>query len=246
MAFSTRDLIPGDKLHDEGEVRLVQDDQASTAVEGDTSPIRASDIAWIFERALEARGCVNAVTAKAADELPALATVPRRQSPGVGRFEALGHQRSRGQRGWLGGRKPFSLNSALRDRALLDGQQRLPGLPVQDEKIAHLAGLGDGQYPLSLALNLDQRGGGRQVIVPEVMVHRLEGPDHLAGRGSQRYHRIGITVFTLSFAPKEVGAGAGGREKDKVARRIGRKGPPDVGAACPVSAILPGRPCGIG
>ena len=83
----------------------------------------------------------------------------------------------------------------------------------------------------TVALGREERGRRRDVVVPEVVVHGLEVPRDLAGRGAQRDDRVGEAVVAGSQPAVVVGARAAGRHEHQVAPRIRDDARPRVGAA---------------
>ena len=81
--------------------------------------------------------------------------------------------------GWGRG-VPLAGHVAGRDRALLDRPYRLAGDAVEDVGERLLAGLRQGLDLASVDGDVEQVGRGREVVVPQPVVHRLEVPDALA------------------------------------------------------------------
>ncbi|MBK6454227.1 MAG: hypothetical protein IPF84_17690 [Proteobacteria bacterium] len=123
------------------------------------------------------------------------ATVPEREAPGVARLDSRRQQLQRLR--WKGLRRPslFAWNGTARHGAFLHREQRLAVAPVEHEDEALLAHLCERRDSLAaLAAPVEQDGLRGRVVVPQVVVHQLESPGHLAGRQAQRDGRVGIAV----------------------------------------------------
>ncbi len=81
----------------------------------------------------------------------------------------------------LGRRVLLPRHGPRRDRPLLDRPHRLAGHAVEDVHEGLLAGLGDRLDVAPVDPDVEQVAGGRKVVVPEAVVHRLEVPDPLSG-----------------------------------------------------------------
>src|SRR6185436_3587363 len=80
-------------------------------------------------------------------------------------------------------RRLFTGDRRLRDRSLLDRPYRLAGPAIEYVDEPLLADLHHGIDPPSIHRDRAQRRRRREVVVPQTVVHRLEMPDALAGRG---------------------------------------------------------------
>ena len=137
---------------------------------------------------------------------------------------------------------------ALRHRALFDRNERLTCLAIEHEEVTRLGRNADrGDRPALLA-PVEQDRRRRHVVVPEIVMNRLEVPDTRAGVGAQRYDGIGEQVIAEPLAAEVVGARAARRHEDEVARRIGHDHRPRVRRpGAHGAAVLPGiRPDGRG
>ena len=104
-------------------------------------------------------------------------------SGGGARRERLrGRQRSRPRR------------AVLRHRALLDREERLAAAPVEQEQVAHLGGLGERRDRPAGPGELEERRLRGRVVVPEVVVHRLEVPARATGARVERDDRARVVV----------------------------------------------------
>ena len=77
---------------------------------------------------------------------------------------------------------------ALRHRHVLRCRRRLASDAIEDEQRAHLRHLRDRGNPPAVPRDVDQGRRGRQIPVPDVVVHELLEPLELAGR-SRRARR---------------------------------------------------------
>ncbi len=87
-----------------------------------------------------------------------------------------------------------AFHGALGHRDLLHRNDRFARPPVQHIEVATLGGLDDGRDLALRPVDVHQGGLGRQVAIPEVMVHGLELPAHLAGVQVKRHQGIGETL----------------------------------------------------
>jgi hypothetical protein len=103
----------------------------------------------------------------------------------------------------LRGRAAVALRGALRRGHLADGQQGRAGAAVQHKDLALLGRLHERGHAIAVDAQVQQAGLGRHVVVPEVVVHGLEVPAHLAGGQVQRDDRgrIGFDRRAALAAP---------------------------------------------
>src|SRR5205085_7700685 len=87
-----------------------------------------------------------------------------------------------------------------RGRRLADAEQRLAGCGVEQEAVAGLGELRDRGYVLAAMLHRHDDRRAREVVVPQVVVQRLEVPEPLAGAGVERERAVGEEVVTLAAA----------------------------------------------
>jgi hypothetical protein len=69
---------------------------------------------------------------------------------------------------------------------LFHAKHRRPGHSVENEQQAHLRNLRHGRNGLAVAGHVNQRRVRAEVIVPDVVMHKLLVPQALAGRDIQR------------------------------------------------------------
>ena len=101
-------------------------------------------------------------------------------------------RRLRGER--LRRRGALAGHHRLRHRALLDRPHRLAGLAVEDVEERRLARLHHGLDAPAVDRDLAERRRPYGVVLPDVVVHHLEVPHPLAGRGVERDEAVGEEV----------------------------------------------------
>ena len=119
-------------------------------------------------------------------------------------------------RGTAGSARAARRRAALRHGPLVDRKDRLAGVAVEHE---HQALLGRLDHRVARRRRVSmrrQRRLGRDVVVPDVVMHGLEGPGELAGRGLQRDDRVGVPLAPGRCRRRSRGW-AGGRQEDQPA-----------------------------
>ena len=140
--------------------------------------------------------------------------VVRGRAPRVTRREPVRHHGNAGE--GLRRRCILPRNVALRNGALLDGNERRPGEPIQHEHTPHLRR--DRDRGCAVLPREEGRLRG-DVVVPEVVVHDLKSPDELAGGRPQGDDRVGPPVVALADAAVVIRARAPRRDEDESALR---------------------------
>ena len=138
---------------------------------------------------------------------------------------------------WLRRRERLAGHAALRHRALLHRIERHAGLAVQQEDVAHLGALSHGRCAATHTRNLEQRGRGRRVVVPDVVMHRLEMPRDLPGLDRQRHGGAAVVVDAMTLAAVEIRPRIAGRHEDQATFVIARDDRPAVRRALLVDAL---------
>ena len=101
----------------------------------------------------------------------------------------------------LGGREIFPLDGALLGhRTLLDREQRLARLAVQQVQVPHLGGNREPGHRTVGAGEVEQDRLGRNIVVPDVVVHGAEVPDDLTAARVERHDRARVVVESLAMA----------------------------------------------
>src|SRR5437868_14335142 len=90
----------------------------------------------------------------------------------------------------------FSRDGARRHSTLLDRKDRSACYAVEHE---HHSSLGCLDY-CWLSLDGGEKRWRRVVVVPEVVMHRLEMPDDFSRRRAQGHDRVGVVVATEALA----------------------------------------------
>ena len=93
---------------------------------------------------------------------------------------------------------------ALRHGPLLDRPQRLAGHAIEDLEESLLAGLRDDVDLLAVVADGEELGRGREVVVPEVVVHHLEMPEPLAGAGIEREQAIAEEIGAFAVGAVKI------------------------------------------
>ena len=160
---------------------------------------------------------------------PAIKLVERRGAPHIGFGQSgplkLGHAGGKG----LGRRRPFAGNGGRRHRPFLDLGQGPAGAAVQHEYLPRLGGLDQRRHRTIGGRKIRQHRLRRQVIVPQIMMHRLEHPAHRAGIGIQRHRRGGEALgFRGAVRAVIVGAAIAHRDIDQAQRLVAAEGRPGI------------------
>src|SRR5436309_3053039 len=116
------------------------------------------------------------------------------------RIEGVSRERSGFDREWLRRRRLLAWNAALRHGPFLEAEYRLPCRPIENEQQPHLRDLGDGRNGAAVALHIDQRGRGGQIVVPQVVMNELLIPLQLSCCGVERDERVSIQVRAFAIA----------------------------------------------
>ena len=164
----------------------------------------------------------------------------RRRCVEVVGAECLWHERGRRGRDRLCSRRAFAWNVAGRCRALHDREHGLARLAIEHEHEAVFRCLRHGVDRLAVPLDRHEHGRRREVVVPEIVVNRLEVPDPLPGGGVHRDHRVGEQVVPEAIAAVEVRARRADRQEHQASLEVGRDGGPDVRGTREARPGLPG------
>ena len=146
----------------------------------------------------------------------------------------------RSGRNRLDGRSLLARNLAGRHRPFDDFENRFAGFPIQQKQVAGLGGEGHGRRTV---LQLEQARRRRRVVIPQVMMNRLEMPDVFAGMQIHGNDGIGVQVVSRPVAAPGEGNRRGERQKDHGAFRVGSEiEGPGIGAQPPAPTVAgPGR-----
>ena len=205
------------------------------------TPVGAAEDPGVGDRAAERRRGVEPSHPVLADDLERLFPQFGGEVDHVVLGEGLLRERRRlrGEGLSLGG--PFAGDVARRDRAVLDGPDRLAGHPVEDVDEAGLRGGGDRVDLLAVHVDGQQGGRRRQVVVPEAVLHGLEVPDPLAGARVEADDGLREEVVAEAVSAVVVVARRADGEVDEPPFGVEGHRRPDVRVPHPVpGAVLPG------
>ena len=186
---------PGlDERDDIRDIVRVDVEKAGRRVERGAGPVRPAVEAGDDDRPLPA----GRVEGRSASDLAQLCqdrrTVGFADVGDVRLIEGLGGERRRLHGDRLRRRCLLAGDIRGRDRLLLDVEERPARLAVEQEDIAGLRHLGDGVDRLAAVRDRDEVRIDRQVVVPDVVMQRLEMPATLARPGVERDRAIGEQV----------------------------------------------------
>ena len=137
-----------------------------------------------------------------------------------------------------GRRCPLAGDVGGRHRLLLDVEKGLAGHAVEQEDVAGLRHLRDGVNRLAVVGDRDQVRIDRQVVVPQVMMERLEVPDALFRPGVERDGAVGEEIVALPVASVEVEGGRAQSREDQSAFRVDAEPTPGVRRASDFTGIV--------
>jgi hypothetical protein len=129
----------------------------------------------------------------------------------------------------------------LRDRPLVDADERLAGLAIEDVRPPGLPDFSDRLPRAATDVHVHQDDGIDRVVVPDVVVHLLKVPLVLSGLHLDGDHRDGVEVIAGAHGAVVIGTGVAGGEIDKPELRVDRRRLPDRRAAV-LPGVAPFRP----
>ena len=144
-------------------------------------------------------------------------------------------ERRRLERERLRLRRALERHFARRHGTLLDAINRLAGDPVEQEQQAGLVDHRHGGNRLAALLDVEKRWRGREVGIPDVVVHDLEVPQVLAGVRVGRDDARAEEIVAGAIAAVLIDRGRAERHVDDAALDVDGDEAPDVDAR----AILP-------
>ena len=198
----------------------------------DAAPVHAARVPGYRSAAPQARRREHPLVAERRELLAADAAIPGREAEGVARADARRVERRREGREGLRRRRrarrarrsrapgappPGRAARPSRDRAGRGGRPSSPGAAPARARPSR-----------SISRSV---GCARDVVVPEIVVHGLEAPDHAARRRLEGDDRAPVVVDARALAAEEVRARVPGRHEQQAARRVRREGRPGVGRA---------------
>gem|GEM_PF-6141758 len=240
------DLAALDHLRDECQVVRRAKQKLPLRIHGYRRPVEHADVARIDQRALLRRRGKVALVTQLAELDTAEHLVDWRTAPHVPLAQWLLWRIAQGRRG-LGGCGAVAVIGALRYRYLVDWHDGLASTPVKHIQIAALGRLDDRRHLALRAVYIHQGRLRWQVTIPEVVVHGLKLPAHLAGRQIQRDQggREPFGQLVTGGRPLIRGLVAH-RQIDKSQGFIGGRDRPDVGRAAHIGFARRQRLGGVG
>ena len=139
----------------------------------------------------------------------------------------MGRQRRRRAGKGLGGPGLLAFDIAPRHWTLLDREERLSSKPVEQEQVRGLRTNRDGGPVLARK----QQRRGSNIVIPQIVMNGLKGPDLFSGRRFQYDDRIGIAIVARAKAAIVVRAGTSGGEEHQTVGLIDDDSGPGVGAS---------------
>src|SRR5688572_9708377 len=112
----------------------------------------------------------------------------------IGFGNSVGGERRRFYRKRLCRRGFLAGYVARRHRTLLDRKEGLSRLAIQDKNEARLREHDYGRHVASIAPNVDEEWGRRQIVVPKIVVHGLELPLQLPRLRVQGCDRVRVEI----------------------------------------------------
>src|SRR5439155_3754278 len=110
-------------------------------------------------------------------------------------------------------------------------EERLAGATIEEEAIGGFGALGDSFDFLAINLHFADDGRTGSVMVPQVVMNRLEMPEALAGAGVQGEGAVGKKVVAFSISAPEIGGNRAGTAEEDAVFRVERKSTPRIGGA---------------
>ena len=101
--------------------------------------------------------------------------------------------------------------------------------PVQDEDVALLGRLSQSRNRAVVGREVEQHRLGRYVIVPQIVMHRLEMPHHFPGRCVQCHDGTAVVIEPLAHAAVMIGLCIARRHENQAVLVIHRHGGPNIG-----------------
>ena len=137
-------------------------------------------------------------------------------------------------------------NGALRHLPFLHLEERLARLAMENEDESRLRHLRHRGNRLPVALHVDEHRRGGQVVVPDVVMDRLEVPAVRARAAVEGHHAVAVEVRPLAVAPVEVVGGRGQGKEDETALLVHAQERPRVRSSpVPPGVGLPGLVAGL-
>ncbi|SAI40406.1 Uncharacterised protein [Enterobacter hormaechei] len=214
-------------------MRGVDDGDLFLRIERHPAPLYAASAIGIGERAFAFGGWrgIHSLIGQVIPQAGALAaTDDIRQLPDFWFFRLVEQRRGFG-RERLRRRENFALDRTitLRNRTFFDWPYVLPRQAVNHKQETLLGGLNQRRDLLAVYGDVHQRRGGVNIVIPDVVVYPLTGPDHFTSVDVQRGGRGAKRNSVYAVAAPVVGRRRGDREIDQTVGLIGGHVRPDVG-----------------
>src|SRR5581483_9015300 len=201
------------------------------------SPSHSADVAWNDQRATKTGRREDPFGTEPGNFLAAPPAV-RLRTLDLLRVYLLQSERRRQYRERLRRRCDFAFDVASRNRTFLHTEDRLAGLAVQDKKVARLRSNADRGNPAVISAHVEQHRRRRYIIVPEIVVHGLKGPDAPAGFSVQSHDGIRKQVVADPFASIVIGARAARWHEQQIAAGINGNNRPGIRPPSTAGALL--------
>ena len=185
----------------------IDEEVTEFGIEAAASPIEAAIRSGKHHRIGHAHGSKRTVILRVLEKFLAVLSMLRREPGNLIALPRHSGKRRRLQRKRLRGRIPLSRHVAFRNRTLFHAINRFAVAAVEDKDQPCLARLDQRRDLLAVMNDIDERRLRRQIGIPEIVMHGLEIPLHLAGRGIHRDQRIAEQIRARTIAPIAIIAG---------------------------------------
>src|ERR1700677_4920486 len=184
------------------------------------------------ERALYARWRKDAFVAKLCDLAATGLSICRRGSPRLVGGEVLRRERRGSCRKRLRRRSHFARYGALRDKTFFDREHWNSCVTIEHVEKTSLIALNHYWSWLAIVGKRSEQRRRCRVVVPQVMMHKLESPCDLSCFGMQRDDGVCPFIVARSQAAIVVRACASSWNKDEIASGVNCHDRPGVGGSC--------------
>ncbi len=234
------DVFTLDQLDHLRDADVVEEQVAVALVDGRAAPVEATVVARVDQGVAGARCGELTLVVELAEVDAAHQLVEEGRAPHVLFGQRFGAQRRHAYRVGLGLGYPVAFGMGLGHGFFDHVGNRLAGATVEQEDLPALGQLDQRGDLAALAVrHVVQRRLGSHVVVPDVVVHGLEGPALAAGGHVQGNH--GRRVFLgqrRAIATPEIGLLVAGRQVDQAQFVIERRGGPHVRRAAGIGFAL--------
>ena len=175
------DLVARNKRHDMRHAVHVHHGDIALRVEGKPAPVRPAPVEGIEDRALKRRRREKPLAAIMLQTAVAGKLVEGEHTPAPAFLELLRNERRRLHRKRLRRRQLLAGHVGLRHLALFHTENGLARIAVEHEEKAGLGRLNDHIFRLAVMHDGGKRRLRGKVVIPDIVMHGLERPDHLPG-----------------------------------------------------------------